>query len=92
MKKSDYLRPTDLADFEYCPRYFYINRIHPHNGKTTELTALGKFEHAIFEKYYDLTKLDWLEDGQLNGKEKDSHKSITSLILDTEFFFIYRLF
>jgi len=79
-----YLRPTDFADLKYCHRLYYFNNIHPHNGKTTELTALGKFEHAVFEKYYDLTKLDWIEAGQLNGKEKDSHKSRTSLILDTE--------
>jgi len=81
---QEYLRPTDFADLKYCHRLSYINRIHPHNGKTTELTALGKFEHAVFEKYYDLTKLDWLTAGQLNGKEEDSHKSRTSLILDTE--------
>lgn len=81
---QEYLRPTDFADLKYCRRLFKINRIHPHNGKTTELTALGKFEHAIFEKYYDLTKLDWLAVGKLNGKEEESHKSRTSLILETE--------
>jgi len=81
---SEYIRPTDLADYEYCPRYFYINKIHPHNGKKTEKTVLGLFEHAVFEKYFDLTKLDWLDAGVVNGNEKDSLRSRVALILDVE--------
>jgi len=78
---SEYIRPTDVADYEYCHRYFYINKKHPHNGKKTELTVLGLFEHAVFEKYFDLTKLDWLAAGTINGNEKNLFKSRVALIL-----------
>jgi len=73
-----------MANFEYCPRYFYLNKIYPHSGKTTAPTVIGKFEHAIFEKYFDLTKIDWLDAGELNRNEKDLHQSRTNLILDIE--------
>jgi len=46
---QEYTTPTDMANFEYCPRYYYLNKIHPHSGKTTAPTVIGKFEHAIFE-------------------------------------------
>jgi len=81
---SEYTTPTDIANFAFCHRYFYINKKHPHHGKTNELTALGKLEHAVFEKYFDLTKLDWLEAGGITENEGDLFQSRISLILDVE--------
>ena len=54
-----HLTPTKISSFRYCPRLFVLNNEVPY-GQTSSQMAIGSFEHEVFEKYLELTKIDWL--------------------------------
>ena len=75
---SDHLTPTALANFSYCPRLFYLNKQTPH-GTATELTVIGNFEHDVFEKYYDFTKVEWSNKGEIPNTQSSFDERISRI-------------
>jgi len=75
---SDHLTPTALANFSYCPRLFYLNKQTPY-GTATELTVIGNFEHDVFEKYYDFTKVEWSSKGEIPNMQSSLDERISRI-------------
>ena len=75
---SDHLTPTGLANFSYCPRLFYLNKQTPY-GTATELTVIGNFEHDVFEKYYDFTKVEWTSKGEIPNTQSSLDERISRI-------------
>jgi len=55
----NYSTPTGIASYVYCPRLCYINKLFPYGGQKTENMMLGSFEHEVFAKHSELSRLDW---------------------------------
>ena len=75
---SDHLTPTALSNFSYCPRLFYLNKQTPY-GTATELTVIGNFEHDVFEKYYDFTKVEWSSKGEIPNMQSSLDERISRI-------------
>ena len=66
--QKNHLTPTGLANFSYCRRLFWYNQRMQFGGETTMNIAMGNFEHEVFEKYLELTKIDWLSTKNVNDE------------------------
>ena len=80
--RPDYMTPTGIASFVYCPRLSYLNKVFPYSGKKTEHTVLGLFEHEVLAKHSELTKIDLSNAKRLTEKELDLNKDRISRVLD----------
>ena len=76
--RYDHLTPTALANFSYCPRLFYLNKQTPY-GTATELTVIGNFEHDVFEKYYDFTKVEWSSKGEIPNTQSSLDERVSRI-------------
>ncbi len=79
---KDYMTPTGIASFVYCPRLCYLNKVFPYSGKKTEQTILGLFEHDVLAKLSELSKIDFSNVNRLTEKELDLNKDRISRVLD----------
>jgi len=80
---SCYNTPSSIADYFHCKRLYWINKNFPfQDGTMTELAALGNFEHGVFEKYFELTKLDWSSSKDFEKQEKSMLDIRIQLVLD----------
>ena len=79
---KDYMTPTGIASFVYCPRLCYLNKVFPYSGKKTEYTVLGLFEHEVLAKHSELSKIDLSNVKRLTEKELDLNKERISRVLD----------
>ena len=68
MVYNHHLTPTALANFRYCPRLFWYNQKMQFGGEASKNIAIGNFEHEVFEKYLELTKIDWLSTKNVNDE------------------------
>jgi len=64
-----YVSPTLIASYSYCPRLCYLNTVFPHGDKKSSGTVLGIFEHEVFGKHAELTRIDWLRENQIPKDE-----------------------
>lgn len=71
----NYSTPTGIASYVYCPRLCYINKLFPYGGQKTENTMLGSFEHEVFAKHSELSRLDWENQNKFSKYENDSNNS-----------------
>ena len=53
------LTPTQVSDFVYCPRLFYLKKRYPSYGATTFGLAYGSFVHEIFRTFTTTCKTIW---------------------------------
>jgi len=79
---KDYMTPTGIASFVYCPRLCYLNKVFPYSGKKTERTVLGLFEHDVLAKHSELSKIDLSNVKALTEKELDLNKDRISRVLN----------
>lgn len=66
---KEYVSPTLIASYKYCPRLCYLNTVFPHGDKKSTGTVLGIFEHEVFGKHAELTRIDWLKENQIPKDE-----------------------
>ena len=64
-----YVSPTLIASYSYCPRLCYLNTVFPHGDKKSSGTVLGIFEHEVFGKHAELTRIDWLRKNEIPKDE-----------------------
>src|SRR3989344_4251569 len=64
------LTPTDMANFTYCPRLFYIGKFFPqYNNVTTFPLMWGSFEHEVFRIMSDCFDSTWRNNKTKSLKE-----------------------
>ena len=55
---TNYSTPTGISSYVYCPRLHYIGKLFPYGGQKTPNLVLGSFEHEVFAKHSELSRLD----------------------------------
>lgn len=65
----NYISPTLIASYTYCPRLCYLNSIFHGGGKKSPSLVLGSFEHLVFAEHAELTRIDWMKDIQIPKDE-----------------------
>ena len=57
---KSYVTVSDAANSKYCPRLPGVTEIERFGGSKSENTVIGNLEHAAFQEYYRLFRLDCL--------------------------------
>jgi len=65
----NYISPTMIASYTYCPRLSYLNFIYRGGGKKSPSLVIGSFEHVVFAEYAELTRIDWMKDTKIPKDE-----------------------
>ena len=57
---KSYVTVSDAANYKYCPRLPGVTEIERFGGSKSVNTVIGNLEHAAFQEYYKLFRLDCL--------------------------------
>jgi len=80
---KSYETPSSISSYEYCERLGGLNKLIPFGGSKSVATVIGNVEHASFQEYYNLFRLDCLKNKDKIFKIDHSlHKIRSDKVLD----------